>query len=105
MEYAYHAIDLAVLADPTTLAGDPFYEFNAGHVLVEMAKSGEAVDNLGRPLLTPEEVDRLQRYYGMVDPATKQVRVRAFKMPIFWEAFRTGMVLAGADLGLGLGAF
>ncbi len=86
MEYAYHAIDLAVLADPTTLDGDPYYEFSAGHLLVEMAKSGEAVDALGRPFLTPEEIDRLQRYYGMVDPATKQVKLRGFKMPVFCDA-------------------
>jgi TPR repeat protein len=86
MEYAYHAIDLSVLADPTTLDGDPYYEFSAGHLLAEMAKSGEAVDALGRPLLTPEEIDRLQRYYGTVDPATKQVKVRAFKMPVFCDA-------------------
>jgi TPR repeat protein/uncharacterized protein (UPF0335 family) len=86
MELAYHAIDLAVLADPTTLDGNPYYEYSAGHLLVEMAKSGEAVDAMGRPLLTPEEIDRLERYYGTVDPTTKQVKVRAFKMPIFCDA-------------------
>jgi len=86
MEYAYHAIDLAVLADPTTLDGDPYYEFSAGHLLVEMAKGGEAVDALGRPFLTPEEIDRLQRYYGTVDPATKQVKVRGFRMPVFCDS-------------------
>jgi TPR repeat protein/uncharacterized protein (UPF0335 family) len=85
MELAYHAIDLAVLADPTSLDGDPYHEFSAAHVLVEMAKSGEAVDTMGRPLLTPEEIDRLARYYGVVDPTTKQVKVRAFKMPIFCD--------------------
>jgi hypothetical protein len=86
MELAYHAIDLAVLADPTTLDGNPYYEFNAAHLLVEMAKGGEAVDGMGRPLLTPEEIDRLERYYGAVDPSTKQVKLRGFKMPIFCEA-------------------
>jgi TPR repeat protein/uncharacterized protein (UPF0335 family) len=86
MEYAYHAIDLSVLADPTTLDGDPYYEFSAGQLLAEMAKSGEAVDALGRPFLTPEEIDRLQRYYGTVDPATKQVKVRGFRMPVFCDA-------------------
>jgi TPR repeat protein len=86
MELAYHAIDLAVLADPTTLDGNPYYEFNAAHLLVEMAKGGEAVDGMGRPLLTPEEIDRLERYYGAIDPSTKQVKLRGFKMPIFCEA-------------------
>jgi TPR repeat protein len=89
LEFAYHAIDLAVLADPTALDGDPYYEFKAGHILVEMAKNGEAVDAQGRPLLTPEEIDRLQHYYGAVDTATKQVKVRGFKMPIFCEASET----------------
>ena len=86
MEYAYHAIDLAVLADPTTRDGNPYHEFSAAHLLAEMAKGGEAADALGRPLLTPEEVDRLERYYGAVDPTTKQVKVRGFRMPIFCDA-------------------
>ena len=85
MELAYHAIDLAVLADPTLQDGDPYYEFSAAHLLVEMVKSGEAVDSMGRQLLTPEEIDRLEHYYGTVDPATKQIKLRGFKMPIFCE--------------------
>jgi TPR repeat protein/uncharacterized protein (UPF0335 family) len=89
MELAYHAIDLAVLADPTVLDGNPYYEFNAAHLLVEMAKGGEAVDGMGRPLLTPQEIDRLERYYGTVDATTKQVKLRGFKMPIFCEPSET----------------
>jgi TPR repeat protein/uncharacterized protein (UPF0335 family) len=89
MEFAYHAIDLAVLADPTALDGDPYYEFNAAHLLVEMAKDGEAIDAMGRPLLTPEEIDRLEHYYGAVDPVTKHVKLRGFKMPIFCEPSET----------------
>jgi uncharacterized protein len=89
MELAFHAIDLAVLADPTLQDGDPYYEFNAAHLLVEMAKSGEAVDSMGRQLLTPEEIDRLEHYYGTVDPTTKQIKLRGFKMPIFCEASET----------------
>jgi TPR repeat protein len=85
LKLAYHAIDLAVLADPTTSDGDPFYEINAAQLIVEMAKNGEAVDAMGRPLLTPEEIDRLERYYGAVDPVTKRVKLRGFKMPIFCE--------------------
>ena len=40
---------------------------------------------MGRQLLTPEEIDRLEHYYGTVDPATKQIKLRGFKMPIFCE--------------------
>ena len=89
MEFAYDAIDLAVLADPTAADGDPYYEFNAAHLLVEMAKDGEAVDAMGRPLLTPEEIDRLEHYYGAVDPTTKHIKLRGFKMPIFCEPSET----------------
>src|SRR5208282_4196450 len=89
MEFAYHAIDLAVLADPTVPNGDPYYEFNAAHLLAEMAKGGEAIDAMGRPLLTPEEIDRLEHYYGTVDQTTKQVKLRGFKMPIFCEPSQT----------------
>ena len=89
MEFAYRAIDLAVLADPTAADGDPFYEFSAAHLLVEMAKDGEAIDAMGRPLLTPEEIDRLEHYYGAVDPTTKHIKLRGFKMPIFCEPSET----------------
>lgn len=85
LKLAYHAIDLTVLADPTTSDGDPFYEINAAQLIVEMAKDGEAVDAMGRPLLTPEEIDRLEHYYGAVDPVTKHIKLRGFKMPIFCE--------------------
>jgi hypothetical protein len=83
MKLAYHAIDLATLAEPTTAEGNPFYEFSAAHFLIEMAKNGEAVDAAGRPLLTPDEIDRLERYYGTVDPVSKRIKVRSFKVPIF----------------------
>src|SRR5262249_8885659 len=52
------------------------YETAAAHLIVEMAKNREAVDAAGRPLLTQDEVDRLERYYGTVDPLTKQVKIR-----------------------------
>ena len=73
MKFAYRAIALSVLADPTTPEGKPFYEIAAGHLLVEMAKNNEAVDGSGSPLLTQDEVDRLERYYGSVDPNPKDV--------------------------------
>jgi uncharacterized protein len=92
MRLAYRTIELAVQADPTSEDGNPFHEIGAAHLLVEMAKNGEAVDAAGRPLLTQEEIDRLERYYGAVDPATKQVKVRRLSVPLscggYWEIYR-----------------
>jgi hypothetical protein len=82
MKLAYHAIDLAVQTDPMLEDGNPYYEINAAHLLVGMAMSGEAVDAAGRPLLTPEEIDRLQHFYGTVDPATKEVSIRRLNAPM-----------------------
>lgn len=89
MKLAYHAIDLAVLADPTAQEGDPYYEMDAAHLIVDLAKGGEAIDPMGRPLLTPEEIDRLEHYYGAADPVTKKMKVRGFKVPIFCEPSET----------------
>ena len=50
MQYAYEAIDLSVVADPTTLDGNPYYEMQAAHLLAEMASDGEAVELDGPPL-------------------------------------------------------
>jgi hypothetical protein len=50
-----------------------------------MAKNGEAIDAMGRPLLTPEEIDRLEHYYGAVDPATKEVKIRRLKVPVYCD--------------------
>ena len=85
MKLAYHAIDLAVLSDPTVPEGNPYYEMDAAHLIVDLAKGGEAIDAMGRPLLTPEEVDRLEHYYGAVDPVTKKMKIRGFKVPIFCD--------------------
>jgi hypothetical protein len=76
MRLAYRTIDLAMQADPTVPDGNPFHEIAAAHLLVEMARSGEAVDAAGRPLLTDDEIDRLEHFYGAVDPATNKVKVR-----------------------------
>jgi len=89
MKLAYHAIDLTVLADPTAREGDPYYEMDAAHLIVDLAKGGEAIDAMGRPLLTPEELDRLEHYYGAADPVTKKMKVRGFKVPIFCEPSET----------------
>lgn len=82
MKLAYRAIDLSVRTDPTTQEGNPFHEIAAGHLLAEMAKNGEAVDDGGRPLLTQEETERLERYYGAVDPVTKTVKIRRLNVPL-----------------------
>ena len=82
MKYAFEAIRLATLSDPTTDDGDPFYEIGAGILLAEMAINGQAVDANERPLLAQDEIDRLQRYYGTVDPATRRVKVRRLDAPL-----------------------
>jgi len=85
MKLAYHAIDLAVLADPTAQEGNPYYEIAGAHLLAEMAKNKEAIDAMARPLLTPEEIDRLEHYYGAVDPVTKQVKIRRLRVALFCD--------------------
>ena len=82
MKYAFLAIKLSVLADPAKEDGNPFYEINAGISLAEMAVNGQAVDLNDRALLNPGEVDRLQRFYGTVDPATHKVKIRRLDVPL-----------------------
>lgn len=76
MKLAYRAIELAVQSDTAPRVGEPFPEMAAAHLLVEMARNGEAADAAGRPLLTQDEIDRLEKYYGSVDAATRQVKIR-----------------------------
>ena len=45
-------IELAVQTDPTTEEGNPCHEIAAAHLLIEMAKNGEAIDASGRPICT-----------------------------------------------------
>jgi TPR repeat protein/uncharacterized protein (UPF0335 family) len=90
MRLAYHAIELAMLTDPMTAEGNPFHEIGAAHLLVEMAKSGEAADAMGRSLLTQEEIARLERYYGAVDPVTKKVAIRRLFVPVTCRIRRSG---------------
>jgi TPR repeat protein len=80
VKYAYKAIDLAVRAVDTGFRSafdNPLDEIAAGILLAEMAANGEAVDGNGAQLLTQDERDRLERYYGKPDPETHQVKVRA----------------------------
>jgi len=82
MQFAYRAIKLSTLTDPTTPDGNPFYEIGAGILLAEMAVGGQAVDVNDRPLLTPDEVARLQQFYGEVDPDTHKVKIRRLDIPL-----------------------
>jgi TPR repeat protein len=80
--HAFAAMELAVLSDQAPAFGEPFPEMAAAHMLAEMSKTGEAVDSGGGTLLTAEEVDRIEHYYGKVDPSSKQVRIRRLAVPL-----------------------
>jgi TPR repeat protein/uncharacterized caspase-like protein len=82
MQYAYRAINLSVEADPATEDGDPFFEIDAGILLAEMAVTGEANDINGKPLLNDDEIERLQKYYGTVNPDVRKVEVRKLEVPL-----------------------
>ncbi len=82
MKYAYRAIKLTTLADPLEPDGSFYNEIAPGHLLAEMARSGEAVSPDGRPLLSKDEIDRLEKFYGTVDPATNEVKVRRLSTPL-----------------------
>jgi TPR repeat protein len=77
LRYAYQAIELAVQNDKVVeTRGEPFPEMGAAHLLSEMARKGEAVDPQKKDLLTPDQIDRLEHYYGAVDPKTGKVKIR-----------------------------
>ena len=108
-------MELATLSDAPPKIGEPFPEMAAAHLLAEMVKTNEAGDRSGS-LLTTEEVERLERFYGKVDPSSKQVKIRRLLVDLrcgFGEArydrrtkeYRYEYQLDGqaADLGLGLG--
>ena len=82
MQYAYQGIKLSVEADPATEDGDPFFEIDAGILLAEMAVTGEANDINGKPLLNDDEIERLQKYYGTVNPDVRKVEVRKLEVPL-----------------------
>jgi hypothetical protein len=85
VKYAYRAIDLASQAGNPGAFGvatsnNPLDEVAAGILLAEMAAGGQAVGADGQALLTQDERDRLERYYGRPDPDTKLVKVRSVKV-------------------------
>ena len=55
----------------------------AGILIAEMAYNNQAVDRDGHPLLKQEEIDRLQKYYGKVDPNNRRVKVKSFNVPLY----------------------
>ena len=77
------------MSDPTTKDGNPYGEVAAGILLAEMARNNEAVDANGRPLLTKDEIDRLERFYGKVDEVTKRVKVRRLWVPLSCGGYYT----------------
>jgi hypothetical protein len=77
--HAFKAIELSTQSDAAPKVGEPFPEMAAAHLLTEMVKANEAVDNSGGPLLTAEEVERLERFYGKVENSSKQVKIRSHR--------------------------
>ncbi len=54
-----------------------------------MAVSGEASGADGQPLLNKDEVDRLQKFYGKVDPTTKTVKARRLSTQLICYRYGT----------------
>ena len=78
MEYAYRAIELAVLSEKAVESnGEQLPEIGAAHLLIEMAKDSRFPEN--RRLLTEDEVERLERYYGSTD-AEGKVKIRRLEV-------------------------
>jgi TPR repeat protein len=81
--FAYRAINLSATAVFNNASTDPMHEFAAGILLVEMGRRGEAIDANGRRMIEPEELDRLERYYGRFDSAAGRVNVRRIAVPLY----------------------
>lgn len=81
IEFAFRAIALATQTPPLEWDGSPFYEIAAGHLLAEMARGGEAVDSRGRPLLSEEEIVRIEIFYGKPDAESRKVKTRRVVVP------------------------
>lgn len=93
VRYAFQAIKFAVAADPLSNDGKPFNEFAAGHLLAEMAAAGEATTADGKPMFSKDEVERIEKFYGKVDPATKEVK--ALRLSVALTCFRSGTEKSG----------
>jgi TPR repeat protein len=93
VQYAFQAIKLATLADPTTDDGDPYHEMAAGIQLVEMAYNDTAVDSAGRLLFKPDELARMRKFYGEIDVPSRRVKVRSFEVPLNCNNPRTSKIV------------
>jgi TPR repeat protein len=90
MKYAYQAIKLRTRASPLDADGTFYNEIAAAHLLAEMARAGEAVSPDGRPLLSKDEIERLETFYGKVDTATNEVKVRRLETPLVCAVYKDG---------------
>ena len=91
--------ELSAEADPATEDGDPFFEADAGILLAEMAVNGQANDINGKPLLDDDEIERLQKFYGTVNPDMRKVEVRKLEVPLGCAAITPGLARSGSGTG------
>jgi TPR repeat protein len=78
MEYAFRAIDLAVLSDrDVETNGERLPEIGAAHLLIEMVRDPQHPEQ--RKLLKADEIERLERYYGATDEQGK-VKIRRLEV-------------------------
>ena len=78
MQYAYRAMELALLSEKDSQSnGEQLPEIQAAHLLIELVKDPRYPEN--RRLLTPDEIERLERYYGATD-AEGKVRIRRLEV-------------------------
>jgi TPR repeat protein len=79
MAYAYRAIELAVLSEKDVgFNGERLPEIQAAHLLIELVKDPRYPEH--RKLLTPDEIERLERYYGATD---EQGKIRIRRLEVF----------------------
>jgi TPR repeat protein len=86
LRYAYRALQLAPQANPTDQEATPFTEIQAGHLIVEMFRNGEA-DSIEPAPVKSDEVERLERFYGRVDrvpdaDGKQRVKARLLTVPL-----------------------
>jgi len=92
MKYAYASIKLRTRADPLGDDGLLFNEIAAAHLLAEIVRAGQAVSSDGRALLSKSEIERLEKFYGQIDVATSEVKVRRLSVPLVCYRYNVGKV-------------
>lgn len=78
---AFKAIELAAQESPVANRVDPLTEIRAAHLIIAMARSGEAIDANGGDALSREEIERLEAYYGRYNRQLSAVRVNKLEIP------------------------